>query len=133
MATLGPLPTRLTLANMNAELSDQWLARNVGLELFVGAGLNQLPLAMRTGVREVGIITLIDSFGRGHGPVGMGPMVGSRFATGRFGFGLGRTFSEGGGLSLAGTASLLERLGHLGQPRFECRDPLKKFPGVLTV
>jgi hypothetical protein len=44
---LGPLAARLTVADVDAELADQWLAGNLGLELVGCPGLDEATPAVR--------------------------------------------------------------------------------------
>ena len=64
VTALGSLAARLAMPDVDAELADQRLTGNVGLELVRRAGLDEPALAMRARVGERGLVTFGDLLGR---------------------------------------------------------------------
>src|SRR5689334_15142113 len=62
---LGPLAARLAVPDVDAELADQRGARDLGLELVGGAGLDEAAPAVRAGIGERSLVALGDLLGRG--------------------------------------------------------------------
>jgi hypothetical protein len=60
---LGPLAARRAVAYVDAELADQRLARDLGLELVGCAGLDQATAAVRTRIGQVRFVALRNLFG----------------------------------------------------------------------
>jgi hypothetical protein len=81
------------------------LARDVSLERVGGAGLDEVPLAVRA---------LGDLLGRRWRAVPVGAVGIAGLAAGCFGIGLGRAFAERGGLTLAGANGLIQLPGQFG-------------------
>ncbi len=120
------------MADVDAEPPHERSARDVGLELVGGAGLDEPARAVRAGVGEGGVVALGDLAGRRRGSMAVGAVGVARLAPGGFRVGLGRAFAERGGLPLARAEGVGERPGQLGDPGFECGDALEEFPAAGT-
>ena len=107
-------------------------AGDLGLELVGRAGLDEAAPAVRAGVGQVGLVALGDLFGRRWRAVAVLAVGVARLAAGRLRVGLGRTFAERGGLSLAGADSVVEPPGQLGDLGFEFGDAMEEIPTAGT-
>jgi hypothetical protein len=132
VSALAALAALLAVADVDAKLANQRLARNLGLELIGDAGFDKVALTVRAGIGEVGLMALGDLFGGRWRTVAMSAVFITRFATGRFRIHLGRTFAERSRLSLAGAKSLLESAGQLSDLGLEFSNLLEEFPTTGT-
>ena len=117
MASLNPSTAAGAPADVNIKLADDGLAGNLGLELFLEVvfAFDDVAVAVRTGVGEVGFQSLVDLIGGGGAAIGVSAAV-VGFAARSLGLGLGFTLTEGCGLSLGLALGFFELLGEVFDP-----------------
>ena len=108
MATLNPAVALTALANVDVELSMDWLAWDLYLELRGDMGFVEEAAAVRTAFRQLRLVNLIDLFGAGRLAASLGAIVLSCLAPWLTWIELGLAFGEGSGLAFAGASSLVE-------------------------
>src|SRR5262245_54109050 len=101
MASLNPLATGLTAADVDGEVADQRLGRDLGLVRGDDLGLDETATAAGAGVGQGGVQGFGDLVRGGRGAMAV-PAVGvAALAPRPLGVGLGWPLAEGGGLALA--------------------------------
>ncbi len=100
--------TRLALAAMNVELTNQRLARDFGLVLLDDVGFRDGAAAVGTGLGQRSLVALVDLLGRRRRAMAVWAVVVAGLASGCFGLFLGRAFREGSGLAFASPLALFE-------------------------
>ena len=131
MAPVGASATRATVPDVDGELADQRLTRDLGLELLGGAGLDERTATVLACLGERGVVAFGDRSGR-KGSVPMRAMGITGLAPRLLGIGLGRPLVEWGRLTLAGACRLFELPGQFGDPSLEFGQPFLGAPATGT-
>lgn len=119
------------MPDVDAELADQRLAWDVGLELVGRAGLDEAAPAVRARVGERSFVALGDLFRRWRAVTVLA--VGTtRLVAGRLRVGLGRALAERCGLALARANSFLQLPGQFGDLGREFGNLLGEFLATGT-
>jgi hypothetical protein len=108
MASLHSTVTLTAMANVDAELPVNGLARDLDLELLGDMGFVQETAAVGAEVGQGRLVNLVDLLGAGRLPVGLGSVILAGLAAGLLGLAGGLALGEGGSLALAGTGRLIE-------------------------
>ena len=108
MASLNAALALTALANMDVELTVNGLARNLHLELLSDVGFVEGAAAVRAGIRQGGLVDLVDQIWAGRLAVSLGAIVLSRLAARLARMELGLALGEGSGLAFAGASCLVE-------------------------
>ena len=90
---MNSLATAVAAADVDAKAANEGLAGDLGLELFGDVGFDEVALAVRASVGEVGFEVLVNVFGQRLDPAGMSAAI-IRFTARWFGFGLGFALAE---------------------------------------
>src|SRR5262249_58691898 len=102
-------------ADVDVELPVDRRARDLDLVLVIDVGLLNRAATPGSGVRQRGLVDLVDVLGRR--AMRLGAVVRAGLAAGPLRIGRGRPFGEGGGLPFAGPLLLFEQAGHAPDPR----------------
>ena len=121
MSSLHALAAILAMSNVNVELAMNGFAWNLGLVLLLNFVGREVAAAETMSGKRCLKHFVND---RRNGAKGLLAVIVASFSTRRFGIGLGRSFGERSGLSLAGPSRGRELGFDAGQPRFKTDDAL---------
>lgn len=108
MPTLDPPATLRAAADVNVELPAKGLAGDFGLELVGGFGFGDGRAAVGASVGQVRFEDFLDLVLGRCDPVSVWSVLVAGFASGSFGVGSGRSFTEGSGLPFALALGIFE-------------------------
>jgi hypothetical protein len=128
---LSPFAAHVAVTDVDTELADQRLTRDLGLELLGYASLDESAPTVRASIGELGFVALGNWF-RWRWSVAVGAVSVARLATGCFRIGLGWSFAKRSPLAFAGADGLFQLPSQFRDLSSEFGNLFVEFPATGT-